>query len=135
MWSQKAYDLALGAALSAPGVGGRDHRRFRIGACLYTRNKILAVRHNSYKTHPHLAKYSIYPFQHAEAACILAVGYNYLLDRDCYMVTIRARWDGYIGSAKPCQSLCQPLLTEAGVLTCYYTTSDQKIESIDLQNI
>lgn len=126
---QRAFEYATGAALASPGVGGRN-RSYRVGAAIFNRRRVLSVRHNSYKTHPQLLKYTDYPFLHAEQAALIALG----LDNcdGCEIVVVRVRKDGSFAMAKPC-SVCQELVTEAGIRAVHFTTDNGMLNTVGVR--
>lgn len=114
----KHLESARAVALSAPGVG---KSKFRVGAVLvHRRHGIIAAKCNSYKTHPALARFTKWPHLHAEAAVVLAAGFDAAEDCDVYVA--RVMRGGGVGMAKPCSEICQPIMREAGVRRVWYTT-------------
>ena len=120
----KGMQLAWKASIEAPGVGGKHKTSYRIGACLTRGDEILEVRHNSYKTHPYLAKLTKYPFLHAESHCLLAHGIDNCDGTTIYVV--RTLRDGTPANAKPCD-VCQGIMLDVGVKVCYYTQDQNSI--------
>lgn len=113
-------DAAKAVALSSEGVG---RSRFRVGAVIVSRKRgIIAARCNSYKTHPFLLRFTKYPHLHAEAAVILAAGFEAANGCDIYVA--RLFQDGRQALAKPCEGLCQPMMREVGIRIAIYTTAD-----------
>lgn len=116
----KYIQSAKAVALSSEGVG---KSRFRVGAVLvHRRQGIIAARCNSYKTHPFLTRFTKYPHLHAEAAVILAAGFDAAMESTIYVARVDRR--GNLALAKPCEELCQPLMLETGVKRAIFTTSD-----------
>ena len=122
---QRAFDYATGAALASPGVGGRN-RSYRVGAAIFNRRRVLSVRHNSYKTHPQLLRYTDFPFLHAEQAAILAYGLDNCVG--CEIVVVRVRRDGSLAMAKPCH-VCQTFIRKAGIEAVHFTTDNGSVKS------
>lgn len=120
----KGLQLAWKASMNAPGVGGRNRTSYRIGACLMLGDEVLEVRHNSYKTHPYLAKLTKYPHLHAESHCILSRGIHKCQGTTLYVV--RTLKDGSLANAKPCD-VCQGIMLDVGVRVCYYTQDQNSI--------
>lgn len=127
----RPFTLAFGAALSGPGVGGRNKNTFRLGASLVDGNIPVIAGHNSYKTHPALAKLSEYPFQHAESACFIRHGLDNCKGLSLFVVRVDRR--GFIANAKPCDT-CTSLATEIGIKDMYYTTN-KGFEYAEFKNI
>lgn len=120
----KGLQLAWRASMAAPGVGGKHGNSYRIGACLMRGDQVLEVRHNSYKTHPYLARLTKYPHLHAESHCILAHGIESC--RGTIMYVVRTLKDGTLANAKPCE-VCQGIMLDVGVRVCYYTQDQNSI--------
>jgi tRNA(Arg) A34 adenosine deaminase TadA len=128
----KGLQLAYREAMRSSGVGGPKRTAYRIGACLMRGDEVLEVRHNSYKTHPYLAKLTQYPHLHAESHCMLAHG----IDR-CHgttMYVVRVLRDGSVANAKPCE-VCYGIMLDLGVRLCYYTENRDRIGIMRFQPI
>lgn len=110
-------DAAYAVALSGQGVGPRY--AFRHGAVLFDRSgKILSAKSNSLKTHPKLAKFTDYPYLHAESACIIGHGMD-----NCdglSLLVLRALKNDQVSLSKPCV-ICQRVIEDAGLKSVYYT--------------
>ena len=110
-------DAAYAVALSGQGVGPRC--AFRHGAVLFDRSgKILSAKSNSLKTHPKLAKFTDYPYLHAESACILGHGMD-----NCdglSLLVLRVLKNTQVSLSKPC-IICQRIIEDAGLKSVYYT--------------
>lgn len=110
-------DAAYAVALSGQGVGPRY--AFRHGAVLFDRSgKILSAKSNSLKTHPKLAKFTDYPYLHAESACIIGHGMD-----NCdglSLLVLRVLKNDQVSLSKPC-SICQRVIEDAGLKSVYYT--------------
>jgi len=100
-------------------VGGRDGTTFRLGAVLVSGPVGIISRYNSYKTHPALAKYTLYPYLHAEQAVILFHGLDNC--EGLSLFTLRITRNNEIALAKPCK-VCQELMELAKIDGIYYTT-------------
>lgn len=109
-------DLAQKIALSAPGVGQR--KSFKLGAVLFKGKNVYAAKHNSYKTHPALARISEYPHLHAESACCLAHGLDNCGGLDLLVTRVDSL--GRRAMARPCPT-CDMLLRSVGIKKVYYT--------------
>ncbi len=121
-YHRRFFDAAYAVAIASPGVGGKNHNRFRLAAVIVDSHKrILAARHNQLKTHPKLCKYFPWPYCHAEAYAILSLGMDNCLDKSIYV--IRVYRNNEIALAKPCQ-YCMELIKEVGIKNIYYTTHD-----------
>lgn len=115
----KYIQAAKAVALSSEGVG---KSRYRVGAVLvHRRHGIIAARCNSYKTHPFLTRFTKYPHLHAEAAVILAAGFDAAVESTIYVARVDRR--GNLAMAMPCEGLCQPLMRDVGVRRAIYTTA------------
>jgi len=110
-------DAAYAVALSGQGVGPRY--AFRHGAVLFDRSgKILSAKSNSLKTHPKLAKFTDYPYLHAESACILGHGMDNC--EGLSLLVLRVLKNDQISLSKPCV-ICQRVIEDAGLKSVYYT--------------
>lgn len=110
-------DAAYAVALSGQGVGPRY--AFRHGAVLFDRSgKILSAKSNSLKTHPKLAKFTDYPYLHAESACIIGHGMD-----NCdglSLLVLRVLKNDQVSLSKPCV-ICQRVIEDSGLKSVYYT--------------
>lgn len=122
LMKQKWLDAARAVAIAGPGTGQRGS--FRVGALLLENNRILAARHNSLKTHPALAKYTNWPFQHAESSCAIHHGLDHC--RGLSLVCVRVLRDDSLTMARPCAA-CQSLLSDVGVKEVWYTDWNGKL--------
>lgn len=120
---EKFSTIAKAVAISGNGTCGRNGNSYRLGAILVMGKCIVSAGVNSYKTHPLLSKYSMYPFMHAESAAIIKYGANKCEDTN--LVVVRVRKDGTIGRAEPCQA-CRKLMLDIGVRRCYYSISNEE---------
>ena len=110
-------DAAYAVALSGQGVGPRY--AFRHGAVLFDRSgKILSAKSNSLKTHPKLAKFTDYPYLHAESACILGHGMDNC--EGLSLLVLRVLKNDQVSLSKPCV-ICQRVIEDAGLKSVYYT--------------
>jgi tRNA(Arg) A34 adenosine deaminase TadA len=119
-------DSAHAVALSAPGVG---RGRFRVGAVLIRRNRLITARHNSLKTHPALSRLTPWPNLHAESAAILAAGFDNSEDADLFVV--RVLKDGTRAMARPCD-VCDGLIRQAGIRRVWFSDNAGKTERIEI---
>jgi hypothetical protein len=114
-------------AMASPGVGGRNHNNFRIGAVLSDGPIILSSKFNSYKTDAKLLPFYKFPFSHAESSCILGVGLDNC-EGKCLVVT-RIKKDGSVGLAKPCGE-CQTLIGKVGIKRVWYSTEEGNYDTL-----
>lgn len=98
-----------------------DYRRFRMGAIIARKNKILSVGTNSKKSHPIQAKFSCRPFNHAWRHCevhaISLCKAGDLIGSDIYVGRILAN-DEWAAS-KPCSG-CLKALIHYGIKGMYF---------------
>lgn len=104
---------ATEAASQTPGI-----KRYKLGACLFKRDRIINAKGNSRKTHPVLLRYSDHPYLHAESNCIISHG----LDNcdDLSILVVRSNSFKEFTMAKPCDA-CMKLIKEVGIKHVYYT--------------
>lgn len=108
--------LARSAALEAEGVGKR--RSYRLGAVLFDdRGRVWSVKTNKLKTHPVLAKYTQFPYLHAETACVLGHGLDNCNGMN--IMVVRVLRDGTPAISNPC-CVCRDVMSLAGIHTVYY---------------
>ena len=116
----RAMEAARAVALASDGVGKRHS--FRVGAVLCdSRGHIVRAKANSYRTHPVLARYSPFPHQHAETACILAHGMDNCCG--CSLVVVRVLKNGDCALAKPC-AVCHAMIQDASIANVWYSTDN-----------
>lgn len=118
---KRMFDIARLISLDGPGVGGRDGNTFRLGAVLVNGPIGVVSRYNSYKTHPVLAKFTPYPYLHAEQAVILFQGLDNC--EGLSLFTLRITRQDEIALARPCK-ICQELIKLAKIANVYYTTGN-----------
>ena len=118
---RRMFDIAKNIALDGPGVGGRDGKTFRLGAVLVNGPIGIISKYNSYKTHPELIKFTIYPYLHAEQAVILFHGLDNCAGLSLF--TLRITRQNHIALAKPCK-VCLELIRLAQIKHVYYTTEN-----------
>jgi tRNA(Arg) A34 adenosine deaminase TadA len=116
MLSNRLIDIATGVALTSSGVSGG---KFRTGAILFNKTKVLEAKANVLKTHPKLSIFTQYPYLHAESHCILSHGLDHCTDLQLLVVRVLAD-NTSLSCAKPCQT-CQNLLEIAQVKRVYYS--------------
>ena len=117
----KFFEAAKAAALVSEGVGKR--KSFKHGAVIVKKNQVLASGHNSYKTHPLMAKYTPFPHLHAEQKAIINLGLDNCAGLDLYVVRINKQKDFMM--SKPC-SVCRMLIDKVGIRNVYYTDENGK---------
>ncbi len=118
--NNKFFSAAYAVALSSTGVGGKN-KNFRLGAVLVYKKKILTAKCNSYKTHPKVCRYYLWPTLHAEAAAILSLGLDNCEGTSLFVLRILKNKD--IAMAKPC-SCCMKLILSVGIKNIFFTTSE-----------
>ena len=120
--NQRFFDAAYAVALAAPGVGGKKHNNFRLGAIIVDKQKrVVSARFNSLKTHPKLIKYFQWPYCHAEAHAIVSLGLDNCINKSLYVVRIYR--NNHLALAKPCNS-CLALIKAVGIVKVFYSTHD-----------
>jgi deoxycytidylate deaminase len=125
---RRAWRAARKAALQSKG-------NFRLGATLYSGNKVIKTGHNLQgggKSHPIVARWTDregYKSLHAELHALMGV--HPARVRGCDVYVFRIRRDGSQGCAKPCQN-CQSELARRGINRIYYTLDDMGHEVIKL---
>lgn len=100
-----------------------------VQATLLKRGKPVRTRTNLKKTHPYLAKYTEYPYLHAESHVVLSYGVDDCKGLDIYVT--RQKKDGSFTMAKPC-SVCMRILHEVGIRKVFYTNWKGKVECLRL---
>lgn len=121
----KYLSAAKAVALSSKGTGKRNS--FKTGAILYRGKSIYAARHNELKTHPQLARFSKFPFLHAESSCVISHGVSNSAGLD--MVCTRVLANGTLTMSKPCK-VCEAFLDHAGIRNVYYTDWEGEVRRL-----
>lgn len=117
----KALLAAYEAAKATPGI-----KRYRLGACLFnSKGHIVNAKGNSRKTHPFLARYTSFPFYHAESYCILSNGLDRC--RNLSLLVLRVNCEGDLTMARPCE-VCSLLIKEVGIRQVFYTNWNGDID-------
>lgn len=127
----KLQELAIQQATKSLGIG--SNRNYRLGAVLFDKKRrVVAAECNSYKTHPMVLEFSLYPSLHAEMSCLV----HYGLDNSagCDIIVMRIRKDNSLGCSKPCSS-CMEALKFAGVNKVYYTTSKGELQCLLMKSL
>ena len=98
-------------------IAYKSNSKFRLGACLAKKGKVVSVGFNQMnKTHP--KQQSEYPYIHAETHALLGLRYEETVGCDLYVVRIDRNDE--LKNAKPCDS-CMAALETAGIRRIYYT--------------
>lgn len=102
--------------------------RYKIGAIITDKNKIISVGYNQQKTNPIQKKYNKFrpyivynPYIHAEIHAILNSKKDSL--KGCSIYTYRETKDGKISNSRPCEA-CMELIKKMGIKKICYTTKD-----------
>ncbi len=116
----------------ASTIAAKSPSRFRLGAVLVKRNRVLSVGWNNMsKSHPLQQKYCDHDHAlglHAEVHSCLGVSLPELNGANMYVA--RVLRDGTLALAKPCR-VCQRFLISVGIRKVTYTT-DEGLESLSL---
>ncbi len=108
------------------GVGRT--RNYKLGAVLFDKKgKVISVASNSYRTHPVWAKYTEFPFLHAESHAIIRRGLDNCSSLS--LLVVRTLANGNLSMATPCQQ-CQTLIRDAGIKNVYYSNWNGEIECL-----
>lgn len=111
---RRVLQAATEAAIRTEGI-----KRYKLGAVLYdNRGHVITAKGNSRKTHPILAKYSPFPFLHAESACILAHGLDNCSGLNLFVLRIGRNLLPTM--AHPCTT-CLQLASDVGLGRITYT--------------
>jgi tRNA(Arg) A34 adenosine deaminase TadA len=98
-----------------------DYKRFRMGAIIARKRKIISLGTNAKKSHTLQSKYTCRPFlhhwRHAEVHAITLAGKTDLNDCDIYVARILA--DNTIGTSRPCEG-CLKALKAFGIRGMYF---------------
>lgn len=125
---QKWLDAAQAVAIAAHGTGRRES--FRIGSILlHPKRGLITASTNSYKTHPFLTRYTKYPHQHAETACILRHGLDNCHGHD--LVVARVDKKNRLTMSKPC-SVCMAVIRDVSIRNVWYTDWEGKFECLNV---
>jgi deoxycytidylate deaminase len=120
----KFEQAAIAVAIASKGVGGSHGRRFRVGAVISEKERVVTARFNSYKTHPILREFTQYPYLHAEQSAIFSLGWRAVQGRQGLKLWVaRIHKDHTLALAKPC-SVCQSILARTQIQEVYYSTSN-----------
>jgi len=100
----------------------------RVGAILFEKSRILTAKTNSYKTHPALAKFTKWPYLHAETSCLLSHGLDNCSSAS--LLVLRLHLDNRtLSCAKPCD-VCMGLIEMAGIRNVFYSDWDGSIKCV-----
>lgn len=114
----RILEIAKNQALLSQGVG--RNKNYRVGAVLFDqKGRIHAKGFNTYKTHPILAGFTLYPHIHAESSCLLHRGLDNCSGLSLLAVRVKQP-NNQITMAKPCE-VCYNMLSRSGVKKIYYT--------------
>lgn len=102
------------------GVANCSTMKFKVGACLVRRGRILAVGNNSSKTHPLFGSKKNFMTMHAEGAVLYNAKKLGISTKGAIMIVYRRNWL----NSKPCES-CQKLIEKAGIKKVYYTNNEE----------
>lgn len=127
MIEEKFIESVKAVAISGTGT---CRAKFKVGALLIDKGRIVAAKTNSYKTHPILKKYSAWPLQHAESACIISIGMDNCEDMD--MVVTRVDKKNKLTMARPCDA-CRAFMKDSGINKVFYSNWSGEFECMELQ--
>lgn len=114
-------------AIAANGVGGKNGNRFRVAALMFRKNEIINISTNSWKTHPMIARYTEFPFIHAESGCVIKAGVENC--EGASILVARVKLDNTLALAKPCCT-CEPILRDVGFKEVFFTTDFNSVDHI-----
>lgn len=104
--------------------------RFRLGACIISKRKVVSIGFNQMlKHHPLTRKYDNFDGIHAEVSAILRLKNKSLLT-NATIVVYRETKQGKPSLAKPCK-VCQKIMKDFQISKAIYTT-DQGFETLFL---
>ena len=112
--------------MTSEGVG--RNRNYKVGAILFRKKHIYAAKSNTYKTHPFLADYSLYPNLHAESNCILSHGIDDCAGMDLLVTRVVGRHSTPT-MAMPCPT-CREVMMRAKLRNVFYTDWEGKIKCL-----
>lgn len=95
----------------------KSRGKFKLGAVILRKGKILSKGYNKIKTHPTFGS-KVYKNLHAEGAALYNAYHRGLNVKGCTMVVYRKNFT----TSKPCSD-CLKLLKAAGIKTVYYTVT------------
>ena len=120
--SDRIIEAVRQEALVTPGV-----KRYKLAAGLFERNKLIAVKGNSLKTHPLQLRHSPYPHLHAESHCIIHHGLDNCADYN--LLVLRVLTSGRLTMSYPCDH-CLNLIRHVGIANVYYSDWNGDIQCI-----
>ena len=103
------------------------HRRFKVGAVIVQKNKLISAGANSDKSHPIQKRYDkergfkTHHSCHAEVRAILNSKLNSLTG--CTVYVYRETKNGVLGKSRPCPA-CIKMLRDYGIKRMCYTTEE-----------
>ena len=114
-------------------MGFKSTSRFRLGAVLAKKNRVISTGYNDMrKTHTLMQKYNRdktwAPGLHAEVDACIGVPAADIDGADMYVVRILK--DGRLAMAKPCR-ICQRFILDVGIRRVYYSFSDEGWEELE----
>lgn len=95
--------------------------RFRLGAIVLHKNKVVAKGYNKIKTHPKLDHYTI----HAECDALLKAA------KGDTLVVVRILRNGEFACSKPCEK-CLKYIKKFGIKKIYYLDWDSDLQEMRL---
>jgi deoxycytidylate deaminase len=105
---------------SLKGEAQKSLMKFKIGAALIRRGRIVAVSHNTTKTHPKFGSKKDFKTLHAEGNVIWTAKKLGIPTQGLTIMVYRRNWL----NSKPCES-CQKLIKKAGIAKVIYTNNEQ----------
>lgn len=104
------------------GVADKSIMKFKIGAAIVKRGRLLSIGHNSTKTHPKFGSKKNFMTLHAEGAAIYNANKLGIDVKGATIIIYRRNWL----NSKPCES-CQRLIEKAGIAKIIYTNNESRI--------
>jgi deoxycytidylate deaminase len=115
-------------------MASKSISRFRLGAVLAKKNRVLSTGYNDMRnSHPLQQKFnpdkSFVLGLHAEVHSCIGVPMADLDSADLYVVRILK--DGHLAMAKPCK-ICQRFLLDVGIRRVYYSFDDDGMAVLEI---
>lgn len=119
--------------LLAKKVALLSNHKFRMGAVLVHRHKVVSIGNNNYKTHPLQINHhtgSIGSSVHAELNCLLNAHPEHKRNADIYIVRLLS--NNELGKSKPCRNCSRLLINEEIRRVVYFDNEIISVNSWDM---
>ncbi len=126
--SEKTQKTRIHRAIGVAWMNARNSSaKYKVGASIYCKSRLVSMGYNKMKTHPKSKKRGRHI--HAELDALIRSDMDVT---GCDIFVARVSKSGRRANAKPCKD-CQDLLKDYGIRRAYFTVDHNLVDCIDLR--